>query len=79
MASGYQARASVSLNSRCPDFGRRGAANPTVTGRFGNERQYPPHAERRTPVVPVSVVAVNTSPERPTHDSGCLDDKDGLQ
>jgi len=28
------------LNSRCPDFGRRGAANLTVTGRLGKSRQY---------------------------------------
>jgi hypothetical protein len=28
------------LNSRCPDFGRRGAANLTVTGRLGKDRQY---------------------------------------
>jgi IS1 family transposase/transposase-like protein len=27
-------------NSRCPDFGRRGAANLTVTGRLGKSRQY---------------------------------------
>ena len=28
------------LNSRCPDFGRRGAGNLTVTGRLGKSRQY---------------------------------------
>jgi IS1 family transposase len=28
------------LNSRCPDFGRRGAGNLTVTGRLGKHRQY---------------------------------------
>ena len=28
------------LNSRCPDFGRRGAGNLTVTGRLGKARQY---------------------------------------
>src|SRR6516225_3096705 len=28
------------LNSRCPDFGRRGAANLTVTGRLGKSRQF---------------------------------------
>src|SRR6516225_8503959 len=28
------------LNSRCPDFGRRGAGNRTVTGRLGKEGQY---------------------------------------
>ena len=28
------------LNSRCPDFGRRGAANLTVTGGLGKFRQY---------------------------------------
>ncbi len=28
------------LNSRCPDFGRRGAGNLTVTGRLGKFRQY---------------------------------------
>jgi IS1 family transposase/transposase-like protein len=28
------------LNSRCPDFSRRGAANLTVTGRLGKYRQY---------------------------------------
>jgi IS1 family transposase/transposase-like protein len=28
------------LNCRCPDFGRRGAANLTVTGRLGKDRQY---------------------------------------
>ena len=28
------------LNSRCPDFGRRGAGNPTVTGHLGKSRQY---------------------------------------
>src|SRR3954449_13226314 len=28
------------LNSRCPDFGRRGAGNLTVTGRLGKDRQY---------------------------------------
>ncbi len=28
------------LNSRCPDFARRGAANLTVTGRLGKSRQY---------------------------------------
>ena len=28
------------LNSRCPDFGRRDAANLTVTGRLGKVRQY---------------------------------------
>jgi IS1 family transposase len=27
-------------NSRCPDFGRRGAANLTVIGRLGKHRQY---------------------------------------
>jgi IS1 family transposase/transposase-like protein len=27
-------------NSRCPDFGRRGAGNLTVTGRLGKSRQY---------------------------------------
>src|ERR1700760_4331375 len=27
-------------NSRCPDFGRRDAANLTVTGRLGKHRQY---------------------------------------
>ena len=27
-------------NSRCPDFGRRGAENLTVTGRLGKSRQY---------------------------------------
>src|SRR5947209_15167955 len=31
---------SVCLNSRCPDFGRRGAGNLTVTGRLGKSRQY---------------------------------------
>src|ERR1700728_3391856 len=29
-----------SLNSRCPDFGRRDAGNLTVTGRLGKHRQY---------------------------------------
>src|SRR3954462_9673159 len=29
------------LNSRCPDFGRRGAGNLTVTGRLGKSRHYP--------------------------------------
>ena len=28
------------LNSRCPDFGRRGAGNLTVTGRLGKSHQY---------------------------------------
>src|SRR3954464_5790200 len=28
------------LNSRCPDFGRRNAANLTVTGRLGKSRQF---------------------------------------
>jgi hypothetical protein len=28
------------LNSRCPDVGRRGAGNLTVTGRLGKHRQY---------------------------------------
>src|SRR4051795_13295934 len=28
------------LNSRCPDFRRRGAANLTVTGRLGKHRQF---------------------------------------
>jgi len=28
------------LNSRCPDFGRRGAGNLTVTGRLGKHHQY---------------------------------------
>jgi IS1 family transposase/transposase-like protein len=28
------------LNSRCPDLGRRGAGNLTVTGRLGKSRQY---------------------------------------
>ena len=28
------------LNSRCPDYGRRGAGNLTVTGRLGKSRQY---------------------------------------
>ena len=28
------------LNSRCPDFGLRGAGNLTVTGRLGKSRQY---------------------------------------
>lgn len=28
------------LNSRCPDFRRRGAGNLTVTGRLGPSRQY---------------------------------------
>jgi IS1 family transposase/transposase-like protein len=28
------------LNSRCPDFGRRGAGNLTVTGHLGKFRQY---------------------------------------
>ena len=28
------------LNSRCPDFGRRGTANLTVTGRLGKSGQY---------------------------------------
>src|SRR5436309_4554953 len=28
------------LNSRCPDFGRRAAANLTVTGHLGKSRQY---------------------------------------
>jgi IS1 family transposase/transposase-like protein len=28
------------LNSCCPDFGRRGAGNLTVTGRLGKSRQY---------------------------------------
>src|SRR6516225_1041400 len=28
------------LNSRCPDFGRRGAGNLTVTGRLGKARPY---------------------------------------
>jgi IS1 family transposase len=28
------------LNSRCPDFGCRGAANLTVTGRLGKSRQF---------------------------------------
>jgi IS1 family transposase/transposase-like protein len=28
------------LDSRCPDFGRRDAANLTVTGRLGKSRQY---------------------------------------
>jgi IS1 family transposase len=28
------------LNSRCPDFGRRGAGNLTATGRLGKSRQY---------------------------------------
>ena len=28
------------LNSQCPDFGRRGAGNLTVTGRLGKHRQY---------------------------------------
>lgn len=28
------------LNSRCPDFGRRGAGNLTITGRLGKDRQY---------------------------------------
>ena len=28
------------LNSRCPDFGRRGAGNLTVTGGLGKSRQY---------------------------------------
>src|SRR3954452_24950628 len=28
------------LDSRCPDFGRRGAGNLTVTGRLGKHRQY---------------------------------------
>src|SRR3954471_20069635 len=28
------------LNSRCPDFGRRGAGNLTVTGRLGKDRQH---------------------------------------
>jgi IS1 family transposase/transposase-like protein len=27
-------------NSRCPDYGRRGASNLTVTGRLGKSRQY---------------------------------------
>src|SRR5258706_6770183 len=27
-------------NSRCPDYGRRGAGNLTVTGRLGKSRQY---------------------------------------
>jgi hypothetical protein len=27
-------------NSQCPDFGRRGAGNLTVTGRIGKHRQY---------------------------------------
>jgi transposase-like protein len=28
------------LNSDCPDFGRRGAGNLTVTGRLGKHRQF---------------------------------------
>jgi IS1 family transposase/transposase-like protein len=28
------------LNSLCPDFGRRGAGNLTITGRLGKSRQY---------------------------------------
>ena len=28
------------LNSGCPDFGRRGAGNLTVTGRLGKQRQF---------------------------------------
>ena len=28
------------LNSRCPDLGRRGAGNLTVTGRLGKSRQF---------------------------------------
>jgi transposase-like protein len=28
------------LNSSCPDFGRRGAGNLTVTGHLGKDRQY---------------------------------------
>ena len=28
------------LNSRCPDFGRRGSGNLTVTGRLGKAGQY---------------------------------------
>jgi IS1 family transposase/transposase-like protein len=28
------------LNSQCPDFGRRGAGNLTVTGRLGKSRQF---------------------------------------
>src|ERR1700740_2628526 len=27
-------------NSQCPDFGRRGAGNLTVTGRLGKSRQF---------------------------------------